>query len=242
MAGLDTTVLQRTFDAIDTLATLQTPSAILAETAKTFAAFGYSAFVLTRLPRRTGNIEPYMLLNAWPGGWSERYLEAGHYRYDPVARHCMESERAFSWTEIPDPLFEDGRARAIPNEAAAFGLKSGLCVPLHTPLGAGGMSLAGEQVDDTPSVRAMARLLSFYVCAAVERVAYGVTGGARLTPREQDVLSWVAAGKSAPEIAEQLNISAFTVGDHLKHIRAKLGTRNNAHSVAVALQTGQVKL
>ncbi len=242
MARLDTLSLQRTFDTIDTLAVLRTPGEILSTTASAFQQFGFSAFVLSRLPRRTSNVEPYILLNAWPEAWSARYLEANHYAHDPLSRHCMNSERVFSWDEIPETLLSDPRARAVSNEARAFGLKDGLCVPLHTPLGKGGMSLAGDEIEDTPGVRAMARLLSFYVCAAVERVAYEETGAQRLTARERDVLSWAAMGRTAPEIAELLSISEFTVGDHLKHIRAKLGARNIAHSVAIALHTGQLRL
>jgi DNA-binding CsgD family transcriptional regulator len=242
MTALNATLLQRTLDTIETLAALDKPQDMLDVAAGVYGEFGFTAFVLSRLPRRTKNVAPYILLNAWPQDWSAHYLEANHYEHDPLRRHCMASELPFSWREIPLPLLQDQRARHVMRDAGAFGFREGLCVPLHTATGVGGLSLAGTRVEDAPGMRPMVHLLSFYICAAVERVSGSAAKRARLTPREHDVLSWVAVGKSAPEIADILHISEFTVGDHLKNVRAKLGTRNNAHSVAVALQSGQLKL
>lgn len=45
----------------------------------------------------------------------------------------------------------------------------------------------------------------------------------KLTPRERDVLHWVAAGKRNAEIATILGLSPLTVRRHLENIFAKLG-------------------
>ena len=47
-----------------------------------------------------------------------------------------------------------------------------------------------------------------------------------LSPQEQRVLRLLAAGRSNPEIAEQLVISINTIKAHLKNIYRKLGVRN----------------
>lgn len=47
-----------------------------------------------------------------------------------------------------------------------------------------------------------------------------------LTPREAEVIHWVAAGKSDKDVAEILNITAATVGKHLERIYPKLGVEN----------------
>ena len=44
----------------------------------------------------------------------------------------------------------------------------------------------------------------------------------KLTPRETEILSWVAAGKTAREIAVILGISSHTVRDYTKSARQKL--------------------
>jgi len=47
-----------------------------------------------------------------------------------------------------------------------------------------------------------------------------------VTPREREVLSWLAAGKTDRDIAEILGMSARTVQKHLQHIYEKLGDEN----------------
>ena len=49
---------------------------------------------------------------------------------------------------------------------------------------------------------------------------------ARLTPREREVLEWVAAGKSDRQIAMIVGASTRTVQKHLEHIYVKLGVEN----------------
>lgn len=48
----------------------------------------------------------------------------------------------------------------------------------------------------------------------------------QLTPRERQVLFWVARGKTNPEAASILSIAPSTVGKHLERIYAKLGVEN----------------
>lgn len=54
-----------------------------------------------------------------------------------------------------------------------------------------------------------------------------------LTPREAEVLLWVAQGKSNPEIASILGAAESTIKVHLGHIFEKLGA-DNRHAAAVA--------
>jgi DNA-binding CsgD family transcriptional regulator len=55
-----------------------------------------------------------------------------------------------------------------------------------------------------------------------------------LTPREVQVLSLVAAGRSLDEIAQRLGMAPDTVASHMSRIYRALGARNAAHAVALA--------
>jgi DNA-binding CsgD family transcriptional regulator len=57
-------------------------------------------------------------------------------------------------------------------------------------------------------------------------------GAAPLTPREAEVLGWIADGKTNREIARLLVISPFTVRQHVENIFEKLGVRTRAAAVA----------
>jgi DNA-binding CsgD family transcriptional regulator len=54
---------------------------------------------------------------------------------------------------------------------------------------------------------------------------------ARLTPRERQILAWVARGKTNPEIAAVLQLAPGTVRKHLDNIYAKLGVPNRTAAV-----------
>lgn len=57
-----------------------------------------------------------------------------------------------------------------------------------------------------------------------------------LTPREREILRWLAAGKSNAEIAAILDIRPRTVHKHLEHVFRKLGVENRTAAVLRALE------
>jgi len=61
---------------------------------------------------------------------------------------------------------------------------------------------------------------------------------AALTPREAEVLSWVAKGKTNRDVAEILGMSPRTVNKHLEHVFEKLGVETRAAAAALASRGG----
>lgn len=57
-----------------------------------------------------------------------------------------------------------------------------------------------------------------------------------LTPRESEVISMLAQGKTRAETAQICNISVHTVSDHAKQGYRKLGIHNRAEAAAIMLQ------
>ena len=57
---------------------------------------------------------------------------------------------------------------------------------------------------------------------------------AALTPRETQVLSWIAKGKTNRDVAEILGVSPRTVNKHLEHVFEKLGVETRAAAAALA--------
>jgi two-component system nitrate/nitrite response regulator NarL len=59
-----------------------------------------------------------------------------------------------------------------------------------------------------------------------------------LTPREREILLLTADGRSAPDIAGHLHLTAAIVNTSLLSSFEKLGVRDRHGAVAVALQSG----
>jgi DNA-binding NarL/FixJ family response regulator len=64
--------------------------------------------------------------------------------------------------------------------------------------------------------------------------------GARLTPRQRDVLQLIAEGKTAKEISAALNISVKTVEFHRNSLMNELGVRTTAELTRYAITQGIV--
>ena len=82
-----------------------------------------------------------------------------------------------------------------------------------------------------------ARVLNTYRTAAGEPMSEAVDG---LTPRELDVLTLMAKGRSNAEIANELFISGVTVKSHIGRIFVKMGLRDRAAAIVFAYEHGIV--
>lgn len=63
-----------------------------------------------------------------------------------------------------------------------------------------------------------------------------------LTRREREVLTLVALGHTGVQIASELFVSPATVQTHVANALIKLGAKNRAHGIALALLTGELDL
>ena len=71
-----------------------------------------------------------------------------------------------------------------------------------------------------------------------DREPSGAAARAGLTPREVEVLRLLIAGRSNPQIAATLGVSARTAAAHVSNILAKLGVSTRVAAVAWAARNG----
>jgi DNA-binding CsgD family transcriptional regulator len=62
----------------------------------------------------------------------------------------------------------------------------------------------------------------------------------RLTKRESEVMTLIAAGGHSDDIATHLFLSTETIKTHAQNAMVKLGAHTRAHAVAIALMTGKI--
>lgn len=78
------------------------------------------------------------------------------------------------------------------------------------------------------------RALSYFSSArAADRTVFP-----ELTPREREVLTWIASGLSNSAIASRLGLAPHTVGNHISSIFAKLQVASRAEAIIRARSAG----
>ncbi|HEY3491077.1 MAG TPA: response regulator transcription factor [Candidatus Deferrimicrobiaceae bacterium] len=107
--------------------------------------------------------------------------------------------------------------------------------------GADGYMLKEEAFDDLEQAIASIVGGSRFLSAPVRAALSGSGNGEMqetLTPREREVVSLIAAGKTTREIAVQLGIGVKTVETHRQHVMDKLGFHKTAQIAIYAIKEG----
>jgi DNA-binding NarL/FixJ family response regulator len=99
-----------------------------------------------------------------------------------------------------------------------------------------------ELIRAVSTVAAGNRVLSPDVSEAIaaDRLAGSPQFVDALSPRETEILRLLASGMDSEEIAALLNLSPKTVRNHHYTIKSKIGARNDAHLVWLAVSAGLV--
>ena len=120
------------------------------------------------------------------------------------------------------------RGEALPNDWLAW-LAAGVS-PEHTSTGINGQALLLRNLGPVGLGEQMLLLQRrSEPSAAANRLST-----ASLTPREAEVLSWVAKGKTNRDVGDILGMSPRTVNKHLEHVFEKLGVETRAAAAALA--------
>jgi LuxR family quorum sensing-dependent transcriptional regulator len=126
-------------------------------------------------------------------------------------------------------------------EAREFNLGCGFTVPMITLDGqTAGFSLASERAEVPPKVRRQLQLIAMHAFARALAQKYN-SAPVNLTPREMDILQWMAEGKSDWEIGVILKVSEHLVDKIARQLRAKLNATNRTQTVATALRHNLIR-
>ncbi len=183
----------------------------------------------------------FVLVSDYPTEWQQRYRQAGYLETDPTVRHGLRSQLAFVWN---DALFAE--SPELWREAQAAGLRYGWAQSRFDGAGVASMVslVRSRRPLQEPELASKSLQLNWLVLLAHEAftrvIGHADVPNVRvaLTPREIEVLRWVAEGKTNEDIAVILAIKARTVKFHVENVVNKLGTSNRMAAVARALSMG----
>jgi LuxR family transcriptional regulator, activator of conjugal transfer of Ti plasmids len=213
----------------------------------------YYTYHIVRATTAPGRL-PYILGN-YPERWVQHYFSEGYLDDDPVVGEALRRQLPFSWSSIVKPEDLSQRQRRLMDEARDAEISDGMTIPL---LGHGvenaAVSLvapgdAKEAADFLHHHRHLLHLMALYFHSKAGTALLEASLTAKstrrrsiLTPREREVLEWVARGKSAWEIASILEISEKSVEFHVDGVKRKLQVFNRTHAVVKAMVMGLISI
>ncbi|WP_288582150.1 LuxR family transcriptional regulator [uncultured Methylobacterium sp.] len=239
---------QVTLDLVQTVKAARSAAEITAVLVRAGGIFGYERFAIAGVPQSAGeNLPDRLLLMHWPEEWAARYVSRGYVQHDPVMAQVRRTTAPFLWSEV-EVERDAALARRVMDEAPAFGLGDGLCVPIHDIDGTEtAASFGGARIDLSDEARAGLHLLAIYAHLASRGLGPALPsrivrpeGAPRCTRREIECIKWAAAGKTGWETSEILSLSQRTVEDYLSNAARKLGAVNRVQLVALAMRAGLI--
>ena len=233
------------FATITRIDTARSADAILQEFRSAMERYGLRNFLITGLPVPHGtDWQREILADGWSPEWHRRYVAQEYFLHDPCVAQCRHSPEPFRWGELPAARLVP-RAKLVMDEAAEFGMKEGICVPIHVPLaGPGVVTMASDRMEVPPSAMPLIETLCVHTFRSLS--ALGTPGDGDeptpLTARERELLEWSAQGKSTDDIACILGVTRNTVESHQRNIRGKLDAINVAHAIVKALRRQEIQI
>jgi DNA-binding CsgD family transcriptional regulator len=195
---------------------------------------------------------PY-IISSYPEPWVRHYFAEGYLDDDPIVGEALRRRLPFLWSEVAKPEDLSRRQHRLMDEAHDAGVSNGVTIPLAGHgVEAAALSLVfrgrPEEADRfLLSHQHLLHLMALYfhdrVGTALLEASLTATSPRRrslLTPREREVLEWIARGKSAWEIAAILRISEKSVEFHTEGAKRKLQVFNRTHAVVKAIVMGLI--
>ena len=208
------------------------------------AAYGYDFFFCSApMPANETSTPGAAMFSEWPEEWSRLYREQRLFVTDPVAAFVKQTAEPFFWNEVPGRGRSQAASRVM-GDAASFGLREGLVVPLY---GIGGrlhcLSMAGTNPRCDMEARAELHLLSIYAYARAKQLQRrDPEPRVQISRREREALVWAAAGKTDWEIGELLRITEGAAHKRIESAKRKYGVSTRVQAIVEAMRRGHINV
>lgn len=183
--------------------------------------------------------------------WVRRYDQNAYLEVDPRVSEAISHTTPILWDRFTFPCTK--RRNAFFDEAAGFGVCSGVAVGLRDPQRAMAgfyLSSARSRIDEAERgrfrlIQGDILVLAHFIHALLTTNVLGKglpppSMGAALSPRERECLQLAAKGLSSSQIAEALVIGERTVHFHIGNLLSKLGVANRHEAIAKAVTAGLI--
>jgi LuxR family quorum sensing-dependent transcriptional regulator len=217
-------------------------SGLTASFQRLIAKFGMAHFMAGNPSQPGIPRDDRLLATTWPTEWLSHWSQSRYLYVDPIARHLLSHNEPVRWS--PKQGASDATGVRILEEAGEYGMTCGYAVPVYSREGLiVAISMGAEHYEIGKPEERCLQLASIYFHAKLERLRAKSTTPLRstkLTPRERECLSWVAAGKTDWETSQILGIAEQTVHEYVQNALIKLNATTRAQAVAIAIFSKQI--
>jgi len=233
----------RVDDFIDRTNAVESIPSLLALFTEAVASYGYPYFALGALTRQDIYQLPTpspQIAITYPQTWTAHYFESNYMEIDPIVLKAPSMHTPFLWNDFQHLT---RRQKIFFDEAAEAGLRNGIVLPVHGPVGdcfVASMVSDGEAAPDRFKSRLFLLSTQFHQSYLRLVSADNETPSVILTKRERECLTWSARGKSSWEISVILHLSNYTVDEYLKTAIAKFGTTSRIMAIVRAIRLGLI--
>lgn len=215
--------------------------------------YGFKGFTFA-VVRRVKNVHLHArILSTWPNAAQSTFEQEPLWGGDPVIMRSRTARRAFTWDlSIYDPE-RPGHQRIL-DLRQSLGVTGGVCIPVHEAWhGRNVLYLTGSEFPrDSQTVLGL-EMLTAHLSSRIHSLgqpknapealaSHVFLSDNELSPRERQVIGWIAFGKSSKDVASIMSISEHTVNDYIASIMAKLKASNRTEATLRALLTNQIDL
>ena len=231
--------MYRLQEVVDQLLREKTPRSLLDSMQKVLREVGVEYFALMRFAHTGEPLDKWVIGYRAPPKWIEAYKHRDDPNADPVVKHSRETVEPFFWSEIID----DERVR----KARGMGVDEFLIIPVPGRYGCvGTMWMGGSPRENLLKYKLVIQAIGlscyYHLQRHCDEAPDPPATSSRLGKRECDVLDMVADGLTAPEIAEQINLSVRRVEWHMHQAMQKLGAKNRVQAVVLAIRNGLISV
>ena len=207
-------------------------------------AFGFKTAIYLRLSEFGQPRAPHCIFGEDAPEWLDRYREKNYAFIDPALATAFRSRQAFTWSSIDVPDAPK-KVKTFWGEAHEMWARDALVVPVRGPLGE--LSVVNLISDDELELHADVRVTLQALCSLYASVGESFCRGDQaevgstvpaLSRRELQCIFWMSLGKSDPETAAILGISAVTVKGYLETAKRKLEVTSRPALTLRALALG----
>jgi LuxR family quorum sensing-dependent transcriptional regulator len=239
---------KRTLDFVQKLQQLRSYDDICRHIMKELESFGFTCLTSFSMPGPGCDAQDGILLNNRPKDYIERYVGQNYFIRDPVISELRRNLNPCSWSDIRETRDLKKSEKVILDEARDFGANDGFTIPIVTL--SGQVSLfcpCGLDPDLSQRARAALEIIGIYSQHALKRALVqkqreDAAPHTPLTPREREIMQWVAVGKTDEEISDILSIGTTTVTSHVENAKQKLDAFRRTYAVVQAIRFGEISL